>query len=183
MSFSAHKFGGPKGVGVSTIRTGVRVDPLIVGGGQERESRSGTHNVAGIVGMVAAMEATVRDRTRFRADVTAARDGFEDALLAAIPDLVVTVPRRQRLVQHSHLRVPGIGAETLLIRLDAAGVAAAAGSACSSGAIEVSHVMTAMGFGEPAAREAVRFTFGWTSRPDDGPEAARRLVGCVEALR
>lgn len=183
MSLSAHKFGGPQGVGLLHVRRDVELEPVVHGGGQELGRRSGTHNVAGIVGMAAAMEAAAADRDRFRRDVGAARDGFEDALSAEVPEVVFTTPRDGRLVQHSHFRVPGVDAETLLIRLDGSGVAAAAGSACHSGAIEVSHVLAAMGLGETEARSSVRFTFGWTSRPDDGVEAARRVAACVEAMR
>lgn len=183
LSLSAHKFGGPQGVGMLHVRRAVELEPVLHGGGQELGRRSGTHNVAGIVGMAAAMDASVRDRERFRFDVAAARDTFEDALSAAIPDLEVSVPREDRLVQHSHLRVPGVTAETLLIRLDGTGVAGASGSACHSGAIEVSHVLEAMGVDDQAARESVRFTFGWTTDPGDGAAAARRVIDCVEALR
>lgn len=183
LSLSAHKFGGPQGVGLVHVRRGVEVEPVLHGGGQELGRRSGTHAVAGIVGMVAAMEAAVRDRDRFRTTVAAIRDAFEDALVAALPDAIVTTPRAGRLAQHSHFRIPGIDAETLLIRLDGSDLAAAAGSACHSGALEVSHVLAAMGLDDRAARESVRFTFGWTSARADGVEAASRVVSCVEALR
>lgn len=183
LTLAAHKFGGPQGVGLLHARREVGLEPVLHGGGQELGRRSGTHNVAGIVGMVAAMEATVADRDRFRNDVGAARDGFEGALAAGVPDVEFTTPRDTRLVQHSHFRVPGIDSETLLIRLDRAGVAAAAGSACHSGAIEVSHVLAAMGLGEREAGESVRFSFGWTSTADDGVDAAARVAACVEALR
>jgi cysteine desulfurase len=181
ISLAAHKFGGPKGVGLLYVRDGISLEPVVHGGGQELGRRSGTHNVAGIVGMVAAMEATVADRDRFRRDVAAARDRFEGRLRAAVPGLEVHVPDR-RLVQHSHLRFPGVPAETLLIRLDRREVAAAAGSACHSGAVTVSHVLAAMGFGEDAAAESVRFTFGWVTTPTDGDTAAERVVAALEDL-
>jgi cysteine desulfurase len=183
ITLAAHKFGGPKGVGLLHAPRRIRLEPVLHGGGQEVGRRSGTHNVAGIVGMVAAMETAVRDRDRFRADVAAARDGFEDALAAQIPDVVFTAPRRLRLVQHSHFRIPGIDAETLLIRLDGLGVGASAGSACQSGAIEVSHVLAAMGFDASAAAGAVRITFGWTSRVEDGMAAAAAFADVVAELR
>ena len=183
VTLSAHKFGGPKGVGLLHVRRGVPLEPVLHGGGQEIGRRSGTHNVAGIVGMVSAMEAAVKDRDRFRADVGAARDGFEARLATAEPDVIFTTPGAARLIQHSHFRIPGIDAETLLIRLDGLGVAAAAGSACHSGAIEISHVLMAMGLEEEAARSSVRFSFGWTSRPGDGKLAAAAVVECVEAIR
>jgi len=128
------------------------------------------------------MEATVADRARFRRDVAAARDRFETRLRAAVPGLGVNVPPDRRLVQHSHLRFPGVPAETLLIRLDRRQVAAAAGSACHSGAGEVSHVLAAMGFDEDAAAECVRFTFGWVTTPADGDVAAERVLAALEDL-
>ena len=183
VTLSAHKFGGPKGVGLLHVRRSVPLEPVLHGGGQEIGRRSGTHNVAGIVGMVSAMEAAVKDRDRFRADVGAARDGFEARLAAAEPEVIFTTPAEDRLVQYSHFRIPGIDAETLLIRLDGLGVAASAGSACHSGAIDVSHVLVAMGLDEEAARSSVRFSFGWTSRPGDGEVAAAAVVECIEAIR
>lgn len=183
ISLAAHKFGGPKGVGLLYIRDGIRLEPVVHGGGQELGRRSGTHNVAGIVGMVAAMEATVADRNSMSRRVRAMRDGFESALAAAIPDLEINAPVAGRLAQHSHVRIPGVPAETLLIRLDQAGVGAAAGSACHSGAIEISHVLAAMGFKEDAAGECVRFTFGWSTRSEDAAEASRRVITVVGELR
>jgi cysteine desulfurase len=182
LSVSAHKFGGPKGVGALVMRPGVEVEPVIHGGGQELGRRSGTHNVAGIVGMAAALEAAVSDRQRFIDVVGAARDDFEARIAALVPDAAVTGAAVGRLVQHSHVRFPGIDVEGLLIRLDAAGVAASSGSACHSGARVVSHVLRAMGFTDGEARECVRFTFGWTTAPGDGA-AAEVVAGCVEALR
>lgn len=183
LSLSAHKFGGPQGVGLLHVRRGIELEPVVHGGGQELGRRSGTHNVAGIVGMAAAMAAAVADRERFRRDVARARDGFEEALASAVPGVVFSAARSARLIQHSHFRIPGVDAETLLIRLDRSSVAAAAGSACQSGALEISHVLAAMGWSETAAREGIRITFGWTTPPDAGPEAARRIAGCLEGLR
>jgi cysteine desulfurase len=181
ISLAAHKFGGPKGVGLLYVRDGIALEPVVHGGGQELGRRSGTHNVAGIVGMVAAMEATVADRDRFGRDVAAARERFEGRLGVAVPGLEVHVPDH-RLVQHSHLRFPGVLAETLLIRLDRREVAAAAGSACHSGAVTVSHVLAAMGLDEDAAAESVRFTFGWITAPTDGDTAAERVLAALEDL-
>ncbi len=183
VTLSAHKFGGPKGVGLLHVRRGVPLEPVLHGGGQEIGRRSGTHNVAGIVGMVAAMEETVKDRDRFRADVGAARDEFEARLATAEPGVIFTTPAAGRLIQYSHFRIRGIDAETLLIRLDGLGVAASAGSACHSGAIEVSHVLAAMGLEDEATRSSIRFSFGWTSRPGDGEVAAAAVVECIDAIR
>ncbi|MDJ0923061.1 MAG: cysteine desulfurase family protein [Acidimicrobiia bacterium] len=183
ISLAAHKFGGPKGVGLLLAPRHIHLEPVIHGGGQELGRRSGTHNVAAIVGMVAAMEATVTDRIATRKRIDDIRNDFEATIGAALDDVEINGDLDHRLVQHSHLRIPGVSAETLLIRLDQAGVAAAAGSACHSGAIEVSHVLAAMGRSETAAAECVRFSFGWSSRPTDGHEAAQRVVAVARDLR
>lgn len=183
ITLAAHKFGGPKGVGLLWVAEGSVLEPAVHGGGQELGRRSGTHNVAGIVGMAAAMEATVAGRESFRETVLKERDQFETALVAAFPEIAFTGRVDTRLPQHSHFRIPGITAETLLIRLDQAGVAAAAGSACHSGAVEVSHVLAAMGMEQPAAAEALRFSFGWTTRPGDGNQAATTVIAEARALR
>jgi cysteine desulfurase len=179
LSLAAHKLGGPQGVGVLYVRRGVELEPVIHGGGQELGRRSGTHNVAGIVGTAAAMSAAARDRDGFRRRVAAIRDAFEDELVRLVPEVVFTTGRDGRLVQHSHFRIPGTRAETLLIKLDSLGVAASAGSACHSGAIDPSHVLSAMGVHPEAAAESVRVTFGWTSSDDDAGAAARAVAGAV----
>jgi cysteine desulfurase len=177
LTLASHKLGGPKGVGILIAPRATALEPVLHGGGQELGRRSGTHDVAGIVGMVAALEAAAADRDRFRRDVAAARGRFESALRAVVGAITA---EEHRLVQHSHLRFPGLAAETLLIRLDAAGLAASAGSACQSGAIDSSHVLRAMGIRGAEAREYVRFTFGWTSRPEDGEVAARMVLDALE---
>lgn len=183
ISLAAHKFGGPKGVGLLVVNREVRIDPILHGGGQEAGRRSGTYNVAGIVAMVAAMKRASDTRDQFRSEVGRERDAFEATLLAGWPDATVNGGDAPRLVQHSHIHVPGISAETLLIRLDQAGVAASAGSACQSGAVEPSHVLTAMGFSDTGAGECVRFTFGWTTKPGEGSDAANRVLAVLGELR
>jgi cysteine desulfurase len=182
LTLASHKLGGPKGVGILYVRRGIELEPVLHGGGQELGRRSGTHDVAGIVGMVAALEAAAADRERFQRVVGEARARFEDRLASAL-GASVTGSSADRLVQHSHLHLPGIPAETLLIRLDAAGVAASAGSACQSGAIGVSHVLRAMGIGRDRASESVRFSFGWTSTPEEADDAAAIVIEQAEALR
>ncbi|MDH5372432.1 MAG: cysteine desulfurase, partial [Acidimicrobiia bacterium] len=164
LSLAAHKFGGPKGVGLLYVRSGVGLEPVLHGGGQELGRRSGTHNVMGAVGMAKAMEVTVGDRMRFTTDVGSARGYFEEGLLKVIPDLEFNAPLEARLVQHSHVRIPGVRNETLLVRLDRSGLAVSAGSSCQSGAADVSHVLAAMGFDDERARECLRFSFGWTTK-------------------
>jgi len=183
MSLAAHKFGGPKGVGLLYVREGVQLEPVLHGGGQELGRRSGTHNVMGAVGMAAAAQATVEDRRRFVETVGAAREGFETRLRKAFPDLEFNAPVDARLVQHTHVRFPGIRNETALVRLDQAGVAASAASACQSGAATVSHVLTAMGISADDARQCLRFSFGWPTRVADGEMAAALIETTLEDLR
>jgi cysteine desulfurase len=183
LSLTAHKFGGPKGAGLLYVREGTPLEPLLHGGGQELGRRSGTHDVAGAVGLASAMEAALADRPRFRSQIGQIRDDFEKRLIAAITDVVVNTPEANRSSHHLNVRFPGVRNETLLMRLDRAGVAASAGSACQSGASEVSHVLEAMGLAPEEARESIRFSLGWNSTADEAIEAAGIVVGLVEELR
>lgn len=179
LTVASHKLGGPKGVGVLVVREGTALEPVLHGGGQELGRRSGTHNVAGAVGIASALELAAADRPRFRAEVGTIRDEFEEELRTRIPGAVVNAPPEHRLVQHSHVRIPGIRNETVLIRLDRAGIAASAGSACQSGASTPSHVLAAMGISPQVARECLRFSFGWDSRPEDGARLAEEVAAAV----
>ena len=181
ISVSAHKIGGPQGVGFLFVRDGIELEPVIHGGGQELGRRSGTHNVAAIVGLAAAVTASVHDRDGYRTRVAAARDRFERDLRSLVT-MEVTAGDAPRLVSHSHLRFPGIAAETMLVRLDLAGVAAAAGAACHSGAVETSHVLEAMGMTPVAASESIRFSFGRDDDESTGAEAAQIVASVVEDL-
>jgi cysteine desulfurase len=183
VAVSAHKFGGAQGVGALVVRDGIKLQPLFHGGGQERELRSGTHNVAGIVGMAAAMRATVDGRLATTERVTRLRDRLADGLLAAVPGARETGDRNRRIAGNCHMRFPGVESEALLVLLDEAGVYASAGSACASGAVEPSHVLAAMGLDRHEARSAVRFSLGATTTDDDidialavVPEAVGRLL-------
>ena len=139
--------------------------------------------MAGAVGLAAAMEAAAADRARFRTEVGSMRDQFEKRVIAGVPDVVVNTPEPMRSPHHLNLRLPGLRNQTLLMRLDRAGVAASAGSACQSGAARVSHVLEAMGLGADEARESVRFSFGWDSTFDQAIDAAEIVLGLVEELR
>jgi cysteine desulfurase len=183
LTLTGHKFGGPKGAGLLYVREGTPLEPLLHGGGQEMGRRSGTHDVAGAVGLAAAMEAAAADRPRFRTEVGSIRDQFEKRVTAGMPDAVVNTPETMRSPHHLNLRFPGIRNQTLLMRLDRAGVAASAGSACQSGAAQVSHVLEAMGLTADQARESVRFSFGWDSSFDQAIDAAEIVLGLVEELR
>ena len=183
MTITAHKFGGPKGTGLLYVREGTELEPVLHGGGQELGRRSGTHDVAGAVGLARAMELAVADRERFRSQIGQIRADFEKRLVAGIEDVVLNTPRVGRSSHHLNMRIPGIRNETLLMRLDQRGVAASAGSACQSGAATVSHVLEAMGLTPAHARESLRFSFGWTSTMDESVEAADIVVELVEKLR
>jgi cysteine desulfurase len=183
VAVSAHKFGGPKGVGALVVRSGVQVAPVLHGGGQERDRRSGTHNLAGIAAMAAAMRATVETRAVTVARVGALRDRLADGLLAAVPDAVETGSRSSKVAGNCHLRFPGTESEALLLLLDEAGVYAAAGSACAAGAVEPSHVLTAMGLTPDDARASVRLSLGAASTDDDVDLALKALPEAVARLR
>lgn len=177
LSLAAHKFGGPQGVGLLYVRSGVVLEPVLHGGGQELGRRSGTHNVAGAVGMGTAMELAAADRERFLRDTAEARRRFE----AKLSDRAErTVPEELTLPQHCHLRFGQINNETLLVLLDRLGVAASAGSACASGAATVSHVLEAMGLTPDEARRSLRFSFGWTSSIEDSEQAAELVLEALE---
>ena len=183
VTVTGHKFGGPKGAGILYVQEGTALEPVLHGGGQELGRRSGTHDVAGAVGLATAMEAAVADRARFRSQVGQIRDDFEKRILAGVPDSVINTPESMRSSHHLNVRFPGVRNETLLMRLDRAGVAASAGSACQSGASEVSHVLEGMGLTPDQARESVRFSFGWNSTADEAMDAAEILLGLIEELR
>ncbi len=183
MTITAHKFGGPKGTGLLYVREGTVLEPVLHGGGQELGRRSGTHDVAGVVGMARAMELTVAGRERFRLQIGQIRDDFEKRILDGIDGASLNTPHVGRSSHHLNIRIPGVRNETLLMRLDQRGVAASAGSACQSGAATVSHVLEAMGLTPDQARESVRFSFGWTSTMDEATEAAHIVVELVGKLR
>ncbi len=182
-SLSAHKFGGPTGVGLLYVAPGTHLEPLVVGGGQEAGLRSGTSNVAGIVGMVAAMEEATAASPEFSLRIEEERGDFETVLCHGSQDISITSSDEERLPHFSHFQVPSIDAETLLIRLDRVGVFASVGSACQSGALEPSHVLLAMGFDESLARHCVRVTFGWDSEPGVGSNAAALVLEVLGGMQ
>ena len=155
MSLSAHKFGGPKGVGVLMARGSSGFAPMLVGGGQERERRSGTHNVAGIIGMATALRATDNERVDENARVGVLRDALVDGLCTELDDVHETVDRRSKVAGSAHVCIDGIENEALLYLLDEAGVCASAASSCASGAMEPSHVLAAMGVSNERAPRCV----------------------------
>ena len=187
VSLSSHKVGGPQGVGALVVRQGTPLRARALGGGQERELRSGTHNVAGIAGFAAALAAVLASREATAARVRALADRLASGLVATVPGATETVPdRAARLPGLVHLCIPGIESEALLFLLDDAGVCASAASACASGAHEASHVLAAMGVPPSRGAGALRLSLGWSSTEADVdhalaviPAAAARLRGAA----
>jgi cysteine desulfurase len=182
VAVSAHKFGGPKGVGALVVRRGTTVHPIIHGGGQERDRRSGTHNVAGIVAMAAAMQATVAERDATVARVGALRDRLADGLLA-VDGARETGRRATKVAGNCHLTFDGVEAEALLVLLDAAGVYASAGSACTSGAVEPSHVLEAMNVPRSRGLGALRLSLGTETTEADVDLALEVVPAAIARLR
>ncbi len=183
VAVSAHKFGGPKGSGALVVRDGTGLRPRIDGGGQERGRRSGTPNVAGAAGMAAALAATVVDREATVSRVAALRDRLGDGLVATVAGTTETADRDDRVAGILHLRFAGIEAEALVVLLDEAGVAVSAGAACSSGAVEPSHVLEAMGLEAADARSGIRFSLGATTTSAEIEHALAAVPDAVERLR
>lgn len=166
LSLSAHKVGGPQGVGATYVKAGAPFASVQTGGGQELGRRAGTENVAGIAGFAAAAEASLRDLSHYMSLATH-RDRMEARLKSATPGLQIHGAPAPRVAAVSCFGVEGLPSETQIMGLDLAGFAVSAGSACSSGKVKPSRVLTAMGLGETAARSAIRASFGWASRPED----------------
>lgn len=183
LALSGHKFGGPKGVGVLVERGGPKIDPLIIGGGQERERRSGTHNVAGIVALATALRLTDEERISEIDRIAELRDRLIDGLVNGIDDVVETVQRADKVAGSAHVCIAGIESESLLFMLDEAGVCASAASACASGAMEPSHVLAAMGVDRSVALGALRLSLGHASTNADVDRGIEAITAAVAHLR
>ncbi len=168
ISLSAHKIGGPQGVGALVLGSGKLVvgQPLLKGGGQELNRRAGTENVAGIAGFGAAAEEAANELGGIK-EIERLRDKLESELLVAAPELTVFANNIERLPNTSCIAVPGLTAETLLIALDLKGIAVSSGSACSSGKVDSSHVLRAMGVEGELLQSAIRVSLGWNSKEQD----------------
>ena len=183
LSLSAHKFGGPKGVGLLVAREGASFTPTLIGGGQEAERRSGTHNVGGIVAMAEALRLTDANRASDVARIAVLRDRLVDALVAGVPGLHETVPRDRKVAGSAHVCIEGIENEALLFMLDEASVCASAAAACAAGAMEPSHVLAAMGVSRDLALGAVRFSLGVTTTEADVDRGIEVVGEAVQRLR
>lgn len=183
LSFSAHKVGGPKGIGALFVRRGTTLAPLMHGGGQERGLRAGTEDVAGALAFAAAAEAAEAERESSMLRLRGLRDRLESGLRERIPGLRVNGGGADRLANVSNLLVPGAAPEMLLVALDLEGIAASSGSACSSGAVEPSHVLLAMGLSPEAAGPSVRFSLGWGTTDADVDRVLEVFPAVVERVR
>lgn len=166
MSISAHKIGGPTGVGALIIRDNLNLKPIIVGGGQERGRRSGTENLSGIAGFGAAAEACSKQKDANK-KIVYLRDYFERTILTKAPSAKIIAQKEKRLGNTSAVFMPGLNAETQVMAFDLAGIAVSAGAACSSGKVRQSHVLKAMNLSDELINNTIRISFGWQNSEED----------------
>jgi cysteine desulfurase len=183
LSLSAHKFYGPKGAGALWIRRGVRLQSPMTGGKQERSRRAGTENVAGIIGLGAAAQLARGKMTAEGDRLAVLRDRLEDGILTAVSGTAINGARSPRVPNTTNISFDRIEAESLLIALDLAGIAVSTGSACSSGTLEPSHVLKAMGFPAHRTQNSIRFSLGAANTDADIQRVIEVLPGVVDKLR
>ncbi|WP_433297228.1 cysteine desulfurase family protein [Actinoplanes sp. CA-030573] len=184
MTVTGHKVGGPVGVGALLLGRDVACTPLLHGGGQERDVRSGTLDTAGVAAFAVAVEMAVKSQQDHAARVGALRDELVERVRHAIPDAIGNgAPAGLRLPGNAHFSFPGCEGDALLLLLDAQGVYCSTGSACSAGVAQPSHVLLAMGADEDRARSSLRFTLGHTSTIEDVDALLAALPGAVERAR
>jgi cysteine desulfurase len=183
VAVSGHKFGGPKGVGALVVRNRVPLVPLLEGGGQERGLRAGTVNVAGVVALATAMQVTAQRRVEDVERVGGLRDRLAEGLVDMVPEVFMNGDLQRKVAGNCHIGFRGVEAETLLVALDQADVYAAAGSSCSSGATEPSHVLAAMGLPRDEALSSIRLSLGFASSADDVDRALEVIPATVDRLR
>jgi len=183
LTISGHKIGAPKGVGALIVRDRKAVEAIIHGGGQQFGIRPGTENVPGIVGLGTAARLAVEEQQALAARLRELRDELERRLLAIVPDAVINGWQAERAPHISNVSIPGTDSEALLMHLDLAGIACSSGSACSTGAVEPSHVLTAMGVPRELGIAALRFSFGKDSIIDDVDAVTAALPRIVEKVR
>jgi cysteine desulfurase len=183
MSMSSHKIYGPKGVGALYVRNGVKIDSILTGGHQERMKRGGTTNVPGIVGFYEAFKIAIRDIDKNFEYVSSLRDHFIDRVLAEVPFVKLNGPRDNRLPANADFSFKYIEGESILFSLDLAGIAVSSGSACSSGSLEPSHVLLALGLEEELAHGSIRFSFGKHNTLEQVDYAVETIKTAVNRLR
>jgi cysteine desulfurase len=183
LTLTGHKLGGPVGVGALLLGRDVDCTPLLHGGGQERDVRSGTLDTPGVVAFAVAVEAAVKSQQEYAARVGALRDDLVERVRTAVPDAVYNGDPVDRLPGNAHFSFPGCEGDALLMLLDAQGIACSTGSACSAGVAQPSHVLLAMGADEDRALSSLRFTLGHTSTPADVEALLGALPRAVERAR
>ncbi|HET6699777.1 MAG TPA: cysteine desulfurase family protein [Nocardioidaceae bacterium] len=184
LSLTGHKLGGPLGVGALLVRREVEVAPLLHGGGQERDLRSGTVDAAGVAGLAAAVQRATATLPQEASRVAALRDDLVRRVLARVPDAALNGPGpEERLPGNAHLTFPGCEGDSLLMLLDAQGIECSTGSACSAGVPQASHVLLAMGRSEEAARASLRFSLGHTTDASDVDTLVEAIAPAVERAR
>lgn len=185
LTLSSHKFYGPKGVGLLYVRKGVPLAATHLGGGQESGRRGGTENVPGIVGFAAALTRAEAIRDDYAAYCAALRDRLVAGLQRSLPGVALNGPSDPalRLPNNANVRFEGVQGETVLLNLDMEGIAASAGSACTAGKSEPSHVLEAMGLSAEATRSSVRFSVGRTNTPEQIDDAIEAIASTVQRIR
>ena len=183
LSLSGHKIHGPKGVGALYVRRGTPIEPLIAGGGQERQRRSGTENVPGIVGFGVALELADYERHDFNTKCERLRERIVAGIRERVPDVVVNGHPDRRLSNIAHMSFPGVEGEPVLLGLDFAGICASSGSACSSASLEPSHVLIAMGMDADLAVGSVRLSLGKDNTVSDADDVVEALPDVLGRLR
>lgn len=183
LSLSAHKFYGPKGVGLLFQRSGTKIDPLVHGGAQERHMRAGTENIAGIVGLAKALELAYTEMPVIVPKLETLRNKLIKNVLAAIPETGLNGHPTQRLPHNANIYFARIEGEGILLQLDLSGICASSGSACTSGSLEPSHVLAAMGLDTMLIHGSVRFTLGHRTTEGDVDYLLEKLPPIVEKLR
>ena len=183
LSLSAHKFHGPKGTGAFYCRRGIALNSLIDGGAQERGKRAGTENVAGIVGLGTAIRIANEEMKETTKRVSAMRDRLIDGILEKIPQCRLNGPRENRLPGNCNISFLGIEGESLLLRLDLAGIAASSGSACASSSLDPSHVLLAIGLPHEVAHGSVRLSLSDFNTEEDVDYILEKLPEIVSTLR
>ncbi|AEB43329.1 cysteine desulfurase [Micromonospora maris AB-18-032] len=183
LTVTGHKLGGPVGVGALVLARDVAAVPLLHGGGQERDVRSGTLDAAGIVAFAVAVETAVKGQQEYAARVAALRDDLVQRVRQAVPEVVYNGDPDDRLPGNAHFSFPGCEGDALLLLLDAQGIYCSTGSACSAGVAQPSHVLLAMGADDDRARSSLRFSLGHTSTSADVDALIAALPGAVERAR
>jgi cysteine desulfurase len=183
LTLTGHKLGGPIGVGALLLGRDVECTPLLHGGGQERDVRSGTVDTPGVVAFSVAVEAAVKNQQEYAARVGGLRDDLVAGVRSVVPDAVYNGDPVDRLPGNAHFSFPGCEGDALLLLLDAQGIACSTGSACSAGVAQPSHVLLAMGADDDQARSSLRFTLGHTSTQADVDALLAALPAAVERAR